>query len=506
MNRTILLASVATAMLSAGAQAAELPQASNAWWTQAKEALAAHLAVEPIVRPAKNVILFVGDGNSVISNTAVRIYEGQKRGMSGEENVLSYEAFPNLALAKTYNTNAQTADSAGTAAAMTTGIKTDIGVLGVTEDVMRGNCQSALDNEVTTIAEMAETIGMATGVVSTARLTHATPASVYAHSADRNWEDNTKLPDGSACKDIAAQLIEFDEGDGIDVAMGGGRRHFLPDDVRDVEGKTGRRTDGRNLADEWAAKSADHVVVHTQAQFDAVDPASGAKVLGLFNSSHMAYEADRANDKGGEPSLAEMTGAAIKLLSGNDQGFFLMVEAGRIDHAHHASNAARALEDGVALHDAVKMANELTSREDTLIVVTADHGHTIIIQGYPQRGNPILGLVKTVNKDGSKADEFVLAGDGKPYTTLSYANGPGSIFGDGSVAAAERADLTGVDTTDVDFTQQSLIPRSSETHGGGDVAIYARGPSAHLIDGTVEQNYIFHVMSHALRLEDRLPE
>ena len=106
----------------------------------------------------------------------------------------------------------------------------------------------------------------------------------------------------------------------------------------------------------------------------------------------MEYEADREKDKGGEPSLAEMTEAAIKRLQQNENGFVLMVEGGRIDHAHHAGNAARALIDTVAFDQAIKTALDLTSRDDTLIVVTADHSHTFFIQGYPSRGNPILGL------------------------------------------------------------------------------------------------------------------
>ena len=100
----------------------------------------------------------------------------------------------------------------------------------------------------------------------------------------------------------------------------------------------------------------------------------------------------------------------------------LLVEGGRIDHAHHAGNAARALEDTVAFNEAIKVALEKTKREDTLIVVTADHSHTLTINGYPKRGNPILDKVVNV------AGEFELAGDGKPYTTLAYAKGPGGLF------------------------------------------------------------------------------
>ena len=194
----------------------------------------------------------------------------------------------------------------------------------------------------------------------------------------------------------------------------------------------------------------------------------------------MQYETDRDKDKGGEPSLAEMTAKAIDLLSKNEDGFVLMVEAGRIDHAHHAGNAYRALEDTVALSDAVKAAYDKVNPEETLIIVTADHSHVFTIAGYPKRNNPILGIA------GS-------ADDKKPYTTLGYMNGPGAIK-----VGEPRADLTDVDTHDPDFLQQALVPLGeSETHAGDDVAIFAQGPWAHLFQGVVEQNMIYHVMAKA---------
>ena len=113
------------------------------------------------------------------------------------------------------------------------------------------------------------------------------------------------------------------------------------------------------------------------------------------------------------------------------------------------------------------------------------------IAGYPQRGNPILGLVRGLDDQGEPVDELSLAADGKPYTTLGYLNGPGAVIG-------ERPDLTDVDTQAKDFFQQALVPLSSETHDGTDIAAYATGPRAHLVRGTVEQNYLFHVINYAL--------
>jgi alkaline phosphatase len=336
------------------------------------------------------------------------------------------------------------------------------------------------------------------------RITHATPAAAYAHTANRDWESDKELGDAAAqgCKDIADQLVNWPAGDGFEVAMGGGRSYFLPASAADPEdeGKTGRRPDSRDLTKEWASKDNNHVYVWNEDTLKAVDWASGAKVLGLFEMSHMEYEADRAKDKGGEPSLAEMTELAIKRLQQNDNGFVLMVEGGRIDHAHHDTNAARALIDTVAFDKAVKTALDLTSREDTLIIATADHSHTFFIQGYPKRGNPILGLATDESGKLAKAD------DGKPYTTLGYANGPGAVFpalpkeaapGTQAEPAGARADLTNVDVVAIDYRQQSTLPFASETHAGDDVAVFAWGPYAHAFHGVVEQNLIYHVMAKA---------
>jgi alkaline phosphatase len=181
-----------------------------------------------------------------------------------------------------------------------------------------------------------------------------------------------------------------------------------------------------------------------------------------------------------------MTAKSIDILQARNgnKGYFLMVEAGRVDHAHHAGNASRALVDTVALSDAVRAAMRKSSTEDTLIIVTADHSHTFTIAGYPDRGNNILGKVVT---DGALA----LDANGKPYTTLGYVNGPGYR------GAAARPDLTNVDTADVNFLQEATVPMGSETHAAEDVGIYATGPGAHAFQGVVEQNVIFHVMAQS---------
>lgn len=437
---------------------------------------------------AKNVILFIGDGMGISTITAARIYAGQKRGESGEENLLSFEKFDNVALVKTYNTNAQVPDSAGTATALHSGQKTSIGVLGIGPAARRGYCADALANPLPLLGEEVKERGLALGIVSTARLTHATPASVYSRSADRDWEGfigNAK-DDGAPCKDIATQLVESD----FDVALGGGRQMLF--------GKAGggrRQSDDADLAAQWMARTGGTYATD-EAQLTAAP--TDKPLLGVFSPSHMTYMADRAKGEGAsEPTLTDMTAQAIMRLEDDPDGFYLMVESGRIDHGHHAGQAGYALEEAVEFARAIQYAVDNTDPEETLIMVTADHSHVFTISGYPRRGNDILGLVVPPEGGGDDDHETgeggpTLATDGKPYTTLGYGNGPGAVTN-----RAERP----VPETGVAAQQQSTVPLYSETHGGEDVALYATGPGSDRARGVIEQNVVYDIIRKAFGWE-----
>jgi alkaline phosphatase len=450
----------------------------------------------PAERKAKNVILFIGDGMGISTITAARIYEGQKRGETGEENQLSFERFPNVALVKTYNTNAQVPDSAGTATAMHSGVKTRIGVLGIGPEAEKGVCRDALAHPLPLLGEEVKTRGLALGIVTTTRLTHATPASVYARSADRDWEADSEIPAdqrGEGCKDIALQLAQAS----FDVALGGGTGMFYGKDAGQASGG-GRRADpAADLPAQWAARSGGTVV--KDAAGLAAAPMN-RPVLGLFNASHLTFMADRKPDSP-EPTLTDMTAQAIARLKADPDGFYLMVEGGRIDHAHHAGQAGYALEETVEFARAVQWAVENTDPSETLILVTADHSHVFTIAGYPQRGNDILGLVVPPagrGEDGGDGTSPVLAADGKPYTTLGYANGPGALYkdedGDGEHARP-------MPDTGIAARQQALVPTGAETHGGEDVALFATGPGADRARGVIEQNVIYGIIRSALGWE-----
>ncbi|MEW6207561.1 MAG: alkaline phosphatase, partial [Acidobacteriota bacterium] len=323
--------------------------------------------------------------------------------------------------------------------------------------------------------------------------------------------------------DIARQLIEFPHGNGLEVVLGGGRSKFLPRTASDPEdaGRTGERMDGRDLISEWLRQRPRSIYAWNKNQFDSIDIKTTDRLIGLFERSHMEYEHDRPKDTAGEPSLNEMTSKAIDLLAKNRKGYFLMVEGGRIDHAHHQGNAYRALTDTIEMANAVRAALAKTDPRDTLIIVTADHSHVFTIAGYPTRGNDILGLA--VGNDGrsNPANEYQKDRLGLPYTTLGYANGPGYTgasreqpegakryphAGNGySGITRGRPDLSSTSTSNPDYLQESAVPSSSETHGGEDVAIYATGPEAYLFHGVQEQNVIFHVMLEAAKLSLRKP-
>ncbi len=440
----------------------------------------------PASGKAKNVILFIGDGMGISTITAARIYAGQKRGETGEENVLSFETFPNVALVKTYNTDAQVPDSAGTATAMHSGRKTRIGVLGVGPGVERGNCESGQANALPLLGEEVKQRGLALGIVSTARLTHATPASVYARTPDRNWEADAAIPAdqrGKGCNDIATQLVNGD----WDVALGGGTASFFG------KNKGGRRADdAADLPAAWAQRTGGTYISDKAAL--AAAPV-GKPVLGLFGASHMDYMGNADRDAS-QPTLTDMTAQAIARLKTDPDGYYLMVEGGRIDHAHHGGQAGLALEEAVEFAKAIQYAIDNTDPEETLIMVTADHSHVFTISGYPRRGNDILGLVIPPEGGGEDDDGGdggpTLAADRKPYTTLGYGNGPGSIAN-----LAERP----TPETGITARQQSAIPLGSETHGGEDVALYAQGPGATRVRGVIEQNLIYDFIRKAFGWE-----
>jgi alkaline phosphatase len=451
---------------------------------------------------AKNVIFFLGDGMGPTTITAARIYQ------YGEAGALNMEKLKRTARIKTFSNDAQTTDSAPSMAAYMTGVKMNNEVISMSSDTKaydptgtqyisgrNSTCVTGNGTPVPTILEAAIAKGKATGVVTTARLTHATPAVTYSHICNRNGEN-----------DIAAQAVpgnaKFNKalGNGVDVLMGGDSSFWQP--------KTGSMYNGRsdNVNLITAMQSSGYNFVSDLTSMNAAPVTAGTKILGLFDQAgsqgHMSYEADR--NPANEPSLAQMTKKAIDILSKNSNGYFLMVEGGRIDHALHATNAYRALTDTIAFDNAIQVALANVDLTNTLIVVTADHDHTMAFNGYASLGNPILGKTDSY-VNGKKGIPALSSGDKLPYTTLVFGNGSGNgnfTTGGGANRLSTRADLTSVDTTTKDFTQEYGVQvgtsgAGSETHGGGDVMLFSTGAGSSLFKGTIDNTKVYGFIKSA---------
>jgi len=307
-------------------------------------------------------------------------------------------------------------------------------------------------NEVPTLLELAKRSGFAAGVVSTSRITLAAPAATYAHSANRNWEVDSRMPKAAldaGCRDIARQLIEFDNParpdpkfddlvtkfarkaskkagveldlnglasrhGGLDVIMGGGRIAFLPEGVPDPvnSARRGVRSPvgqgGVDLIAQWRERNPGGVLV-TGASALKQNVQTAGPLLGLFAPDHMAFESDRQQQGLDQPSLGMMVTAAIDRLSrstaGTRRGYVLIVDAGGIDRAAITKQGDQAIEEVLALSDAVMLASAMTGdKNDTLIIVVASHGQTMVPQG--QNAAALVGF------------------DGEDTTI--YARGPGA--------------------------------------------------------------------------------
>lgn len=331
---------------------------------------------------AKNVILLIGDGMGFPQLTAARVEKADNNLTAYTDTELYMDGMKQTGYVTTFSANSFVTDSAPASTAMATGQKTNNGVISQNATAHKGKDGKNL----TTILEMAKAANKSTGVVTTTRITHATPAAFYAHVDNRDNES-----------EIADQLLASN----VEVAMGGGLRFFVGKNETDPLGGKSKRSDDRNLLVEFGKKG--YAVAYNESTLMALDANSSDKVLGLFDNDHVKYDLEREGS--GEPNVAEMTTKALEVLSKDKDGFFLMVEGGRIDHAAHARNLSNTIGDTLAFDDAVKVALDYASKNnDTLVIVTADHeccGFTLQpenLETYEAGGlNPIFagGMITT---------------------------------------------------------------------------------------------------------------
>lgn len=291
--------------------------------------------------------------------------------------------------------NRQVADSACSATAYLHGVKANYGTIGFNAKTERSDCNAFLNPATRTqsLAKWAQDQGMATGLVTTSRITHATPAGIYSHTADRNWESDKGVIkskcDPKKTPDIARQLIESEVGQKLNVIFGGGRREFRNETHKDEDGLNGYRVDGRDLIAQWLADRKTEGVsaeyVWNKQMLKMININKTDNILGLFAFNHMLYNLEVVNQSLTEskPDLLEMTEIAIKMMEKEPKGYFLFVEGALIDLAHHDNWAKKAMDETVEFSRALQMVVDRVNSNDTLIVATADHAHTMSYNGYP---------------------------------------------------------------------------------------------------------------------------
>ena len=407
--------------------------------------------------PARNAILFIGDGMAISTLTAARIHG------PGPAGKLALE-LPHVALVRTYSLDRLVTDSAASATAILAGERVASGVLGMSPETKRAcslpkrrdgspnpnhPCLPAVA-PIPSLAELAAQAGMAVGVVTSTRITHATPAALYAHVDERELESQ-----------IAVQLVTQQV---LGFVVGGGRRFFAP------------RWGGRDLIGELRAQGVTYV--ETGVALEAAVQAGEERIVALLAPDHFPYAVDPPGEaeERALPSLAELTQLALQKLSRNDSGYFLLVEGGRIDHAQHENRARAMLREALEFDQAVAVARRLSDEKDTLILVTSDHGNPLVIAGYPLVGDSVLGTargygIERQDRDGDGKPDYLRTADGRPMDTLLFANGPRSAL---------------------------RLPYS--THEGSDVVATARGPGAEQVHGFLDQVELFRVLRSALGL------
>lgn len=291
--------------------------------------------------PARNVIFMVADGMCIgalgLADHYLQLTEGRYSHWRGFYDLPGVRR----SLVETASANSPVTDSAAAGSAWGIGERVNNRALNVTPDGRRPE----------PLGIQAKSAGKKVGLVTTARITHATPASFAANAIHRNQEDS-----------IAEQYLER----GINLLMGGGSRHFDPQ----------FRDDGRDLAGDF--EQAGYRLVRSRTAANAAAVAEAERVLGLFARGHLPYSLDARNDaelSAGAPTLAEMTGQALANLDRHPEGFLLQVEGGRVDHGGHANDAGALLFDQLAFDEAVARAVAFVGgRDDTLLIVTTDHG------------------------------------------------------------------------------------------------------------------------------------
>lgn len=421
----------------------------------------------------QGVIFFISDGAGATTFTLARDY---LRGQNGPGQALSMDADQKGSVV-THAVNSRITDSASSATAYATGVKTYNGAIGMNPDSLA----------IGSVLEAAESNGWNTALISTARLTHATPASFSAHVPLRAQED-----------DIARQQL----GKGIEILLGGGRAFFFgPQDG-------GTRRDSTNIVE-----GSGYPLVSTREELMNT---TRLPVLGLFSGSHMAYEVDRRRTD--EPSIAEMTSWALDRLAEAGKPFFIMIESGRIDHAGHNRDVAAHLSDMLAYNEAYRVAAEFASaRENILLLATSDHetgGLTLGGEweggssGYRYDPAPIPGAQSSIEyfsrqfADWAKTPQTL-----RMNITSTLAADFGFNMGEADAFQMDRFlatnNLNGLGIWLQNLLRDGMARRaavrwSTSGHTAVDVPLFARGPGAEAFSGSLNNQDVGRILAHLM--------
>lgn len=432
----------------------------------------------------RNVIFFIADGCGFATYGMGRGYADEILGRD-----LSFDGILTGSVA-TRSSHQRVTDSAASATAYACGTRTRNGRIAV----------DSAGVPIQTVLEAAERAGYRTGLVTTTRITHATPAAFSAHVVNRASEDS-----------IAVQQLA----QGIEVLLGGGLNQFLP-----REGG-GSRADGRNLLEE--AEAAGYSVVRDA---DALAAVTATPVLGLFDPSHVDYEIDR--DEGDEPSLAEMTRKALELLSGGPDGFFIMIEAGRIDHAGHGNDAATHLHDLLAYDEAMRVALDFARQDgSTLLVATSDHetgglavGRDGVYDWHPEALVPVNRSIEVFGEHlADRLDGAQPAADVASLVLALAAEsgmGPFTEEDEGRLREAVAAGMEasnpraavpgGVGAVLADIlSRRARLGWTSSGHTAVDVPLYATGPGSDQFRGHLRNDELGRRLARVLGVSSGQP-
>lgn len=456
---------------------------------------------EKAKKRAKNVILFVGDGMSVQAREIARILsKGITEGRYND--LLNMEKMSNMALITTSGYDSLVTDSANSASAYATGHKSVVNAMGVYEDCTKDPFD---DPKVENIIELVKrTRGMATGIVSTANITDATPAAMLSHTRRRAEQ-----------KHIAQDMLA--DYHRPDVIMGGGSRHFLP-----MEVAGSKRKDNVDVIKGF--EDLGYSFSGSKTELEAISE-SADKLLGLYHLNNMNVYVDRAMLKNpkvlgnfkDQPGLVEMTDRAIKALSKNDKGFFLMVEGACVDKQLHVLDWQRAAYDNIEMDKAVGLAQEFAKKNpDTLIVVVADHAHGASITGTYHELDGKTGREAVRTYADAKWPTFQDAdGDGypdnpDPSVTLAvqFANHPDTnvdyrfkqVPTDPAIMAGDKAIAN--PAIKGEFAPGNIpAADSQEVHSADDILLNAQGPGAEYFNGVMDNTEVFFGIVRALGLD-----